>query len=408
MNDEELWERIHQLLYDLRDNYALVSFSEKWLEENDVNPLVMQNLNRIVHGAISHLHYEADFEIWSDEEERKKKTGITYKAIENALKNPSLERLNLEWGSLEGLDFRPLMQLENLKHIQISNITPLTGLSNLLSNTPNLEKLSIIGAGPFSTALLNEIASLGSLRDLYIPYCSGFEETSLAPLGSCTTLERITLDSLKMTSIDLKFTSGLANLEKISLEKNEITVCDLGPLAHNMNLRELSLDDNKIESLDLTPLSSCRRFSILRLMSNKLKELDLTPLAQCDMTELVVTGNRLQRIDLEPLVECSNLKTLLLFENRLDDIDLWPLSKCKNLTYLNLSYNQLRSVDLTPLFHCIALKQLRIRENRLTEVDLSPLVEGKELKELHLQGNKIKDLDTSPLKGIRHYIDIRW
>ncbi|MFX0054746.1 MAG: leucine-rich repeat domain-containing protein [Candidatus Hermodarchaeota archaeon] len=414
MSDDELWERIHQLLYDLTSNYsALVSFSEKWIEENNIHPLVMQNLNRIVSGAIDHLHYEADFEVWRDDEERKKEernkqTEITYKAIEKALKDPSLEELRLEKGSLEGLDFSPLKQLENLKHVEISSVTPLTGISDLLSNTPNIEKLNIIDSGPFSIDSLKEIASLGSLRDLFIAYYSGFGETSLAPLGSCTTLKKLTLQGLELTNIDLGFTVKLANLEKICLDRNKLTGCDLGPLSQNKSLRELSIERNELESLDLTPLSSCKNFNILSLSNNKLKEIDLAPLAHCDMTELDILGNQLQRVDLTPLAECPNLETVLLFRNRLEDIDLWPLSSCKKLTYLNLSKNLLRSIDLTPLFRCKALRKLSIKENRLTTVDLSPLLECKKLKELYLEGNKIKDLDTSPLKGLPQYIDIKW
>lgn len=415
MSDEELWERIHQLLYDLTSNYsALVSFSEKWIEENNIHPLVMQNLNRIVSGAIDHLHYEGNFEVWRDEEERKKEerkkqTEITYKAIERALKDPSLEKLRLEEGSLDGLDFSPLKQLANLKHVEISSVTPLTGISDLLSNIPNIEELSIFGSGPFSANSLKGIASLGSLRGLFIEYYSGFGKTSLAPLGSCTTLKKLTLKGLELTNIDLGLTVRMANLEKICLDRNKLTGCDLGPLSQNKSLRELSIDWNELESLDLTPLSSCKNLNILRLSDNRLKEIDLAPLAHCDMTKLVIYGNQLQRVDLTPLTECPNLETVLLFRNRLEDIDLWPLSKCKNLTYLNISDNRLRSVDLTPLFHCKALRQLGIDENRLTEVDLSPLVECKELKQLYLQGNKIKDLDTSPLNGPRRYrLDIRW
>jgi Leucine-rich repeat (LRR) protein len=309
---------------------------------------------------------------------------INNESIERVSKNPQLEKLILRRGSLAGLDFSPLRQLKNLKSIQLTNFTPLTAFPDLLSNTPNLEKLVIGDAGPFSTDLLRVIASLGSLLDLFIQYSSGFEETSLMPLGSCTTLERITLDGLEKTSIDFEFTARLTNLEKISVDRNEITDCDLEPLAQNKMLRELSLRGNEIEALDLTPLSSCRRFNILDLMKNRLKEIDLTPLAQCDITEFSAPRNQLQRVDLAPLAECANLEEILLFDNKIDDIDLSPLSKCKNLTFIDLSDNRLRSIDLTPLSGCHKLKTLKLYDNPIRGLDTSPIDSLESLTDLQL------------------------
>lgn len=298
---------------------------------------------------------------------------ISNRVIERVSENQSLEKLFFRRCSLEGIDFSPLRKLKRLKFIQLTLFTPITALPDLLRNTPDIETLNISDAGPFSTALMRKITSLDSLRNLFISYCTGFGETSLLPLDSCTTLDRLSLIGLEMTSTDLEFVTTLTNLAKLDLGNNRLAGCDLRPLAQNRRLRELLLDQNRIEALDLTPLSSCKKLNTLDLLSNRLREIDLTPLAQCDITRFIAARNQLQQVDLAPLGECTNLEGLMLFDNRLERIDLSPLTTCKNLVHIDLSDNRLRTIDLTPLSGCHRLETLRLEDNPIRELDTSPV-----------------------------------
>ncbi|MFW9816967.1 MAG: hypothetical protein ACFFEW_13635, partial [Candidatus Thorarchaeota archaeon] len=53
---------------------------------------------------------------------------IDNRSIQRISKNPHLENLTLRGESMEGLDFSPLRQLENLKHLYLRDFTPLTAL----------------------------------------------------------------------------------------------------------------------------------------------------------------------------------------------------------------------------------------------------------------------------------------
>ena len=168
------------------------------------------------------------------------------------------ENMNIK--SLDGIQFCVNLRCLYLQGNQISDISPLRGLTEL-------------------TEL--------DLRSNYIH--------NLEPLSLLTNLKILALEDNRIS--DLVPLSSLTNLEKLYLSKNEIT--NIAPLKELIGLRLLTLEDNKVS--DLTPLSSLVNLEKLYLSRNEIR--DISPLYSLPRLKLVtLSGNPL---DL-PLEECTS------------------------------------------------------------------------------------------------------
>jgi len=246
-----------------------------------------------------------------------------------------------------------------LSYNNISDITPLTGLTNL------------------------EVLSLG-----------GNNISDLSPLAGLTNLTRLDLWSNNIS--DLSPLAGLTNLTELWLYENNIS--DITPLAGLTNLTELWLYENNIS--DITPLAGLTNLTGLYLDRNNIS--DLSPLA--GLTNLEVLGLWSNNItDISPLAGLTNLTKLYLRDNNISDLS--PLAGLTNLTELYLNGNNIS--DLSPLAGLTNLEWLDLREtNNIT--DFSPLHGLTNLTMLRLYENNINESQKAMLEEALPNTAITW
>lgn len=131
--------------------------------------------------------------------------------------------------------------------------------------------------------------------------CHKMKIESAGELRHFTSLERLSLFSNQLTSVDLR---GLSKLTSLNIANNKLSELHIAGLAQ---LQTLYLFRNKLEHLDLTGLSGIKK---VRLMQNKLIQLDITPLV--------------------------SLEEGHFFDNQLEDLQITGLAK---LTFLDVKQN---------------------------------------------------------------------
>lgn len=118
---------------------------------------------------------------------------------------------------------------------QISDLTPLSGLCNLVA-------LDLQG---------NEVSDLNPLAGLTRLEHLGLHDnniTSISPLADLTNMRCLGLPDNQIP--DISAVSGMANLVILGLSNNDVT--DITPLTDLIKLRTLGLSDNRIS--DISPL----------------------------------------------------------------------------------------------------------------------------------------------------------
>jgi hypothetical protein len=117
----------------------------------------------------------------------------------------------------------------DLRDLQISDLTPLKGLTNLETLWLRNNKIS-------------DLSPLKGLTNLEALWLGGNQITDVSPLKELTNLKVLRLGGNQIT--DVSPFKGLTNLRVLVLTKNKIS--DLSPLKGLMNLKELWLGGNPI------------------------------------------------------------------------------------------------------------------------------------------------------------------
>ncbi|MBD3159370.1 MAG: leucine-rich repeat protein [Candidatus Lokiarchaeota archaeon] len=207
-----------------------------------------------------------------------------------------------------------------------------------------------------------------------------------------------TLRVKQLSGGNLSKVEELNELERVQMEDVGLTSIDLSYFEECEKLEWLKLSGNKLTSVDLEPLSSLSNLSVLEFADNDLTDIDLSPLSGTNIRTLVLSGNSLSEIDLSPLSE-TPVKHLILSRNNLNSIDLSSLSKCP-ITILDLNHNILKSIDLSVLQRH-ELEQLYLGSNNLTSINWSHLENQEELQELDLSGNQIESFELGHMAKFR-------
>ena len=164
------------------------------------------------------------------------------------------------WGKVYDLVSRAIML--NLVNREISDLSPLSGLTNL-------EELLL------SYNNISDLSPLSGLHSLRLLFLENNLISDLSPLRS------------------------LKNLKTLDLGYNQIE--DLSPLTGSTNLQSLELQRNQISNLN--PLSGLTRISTLNLKNNRIS--DLSPLSGFSRLLLYLEGNNIS--DPTPLIDIPDL-----------------------------------------------------------------------------------------------------
>jgi Leucine-rich repeat (LRR) protein len=188
--------------------------------------------------------------------------------------------------NLIGLEYCVNLQERlDLRDNNISDISPLTGLTNL-------QHLIIWGNN------ISDISPLAGLTNLIVLNMVTNNISDISPLAGLTNLIVLKLEQNNINDITLL--ANLTNLEVLWLSRNNIS--DLSPLAGLTNLQELELHQNNIS--DITLLANLTNLEVLKLQQNNIS--DISPLAGLtNLQYLVLWGNNIS--DISPLVANSGL-----------------------------------------------------------------------------------------------------
>jgi internalin A len=340
--------------------------------------------------------------------------------------NESFALLDLE-------KFTYLTRLD-LSGTQISDLTPIAGLTNL-------EVLNMGTAWRHNNEedFLVDVTPLGGLKNLKELYLSGQQISDLTPLANLTNLESLNLSRqlesyedehghLRNNNIltDITPLAGLTNLRSLDLSENQIS--DLTPLANLTNLESLDLREQRMiyednwgssrnDTLlsDITPLRGLTNLIDLDLRENRIS--DVTPLSNLINLESLKLDRQWETVyeerwgrrentlsDIAPLAGLISLKELFLNENRI--IDITSLSGLTSLESLYLREQWEFSADgrerlsilsdITPLVGLTSLEYLDLFSNKISA--LPPLDRLTNLIGLNLSRNVI--FDIAPLRSL--------
>ncbi|MCY4258715.1 MAG: leucine-rich repeat domain-containing protein, partial [Rhodobacteraceae bacterium] len=274
--------------------------------------------------------------------------------------------------SLAGLEQAAGLKRLELARNQVTDISPLAGLTNL-SWALHLDANAIADISPLQGMV--HLPELNLASNLI---------ADLAPLAGLTAeLESLRLDNNAIS--DLSPLAGLTALDLLGLNNNQIA--EISPLAGLIHMETLELSDNQIA--DISSLARLTELESLYLDGNKVAD----PSALANLTylqRLRLDGNLIS--DLTPLTGLTHLYELRLQSNAI--ADLAPLAMLSDLQILDLGSN--RIADIAPLANLTLLTELRLGRNRIE--DLSPLADLDGLCQLHLNNNRI--MDVSPLAGL--------
>ncbi|MDE0327048.1 MAG: leucine-rich repeat domain-containing protein [Candidatus Poribacteria bacterium] len=283
----------------------------------------------------------------------------------------SLEAIGSGIRNLTGLEFATNLTKLHLGLNEISDLSPLKGLKNLIELDLHRNRK------------ISDVSPLKNLTNLRHLSLRGNIISDLSPLKDLATLTFLHIGYNNIS--DLSALKDLTTLTFLNLDDNRIS--DLSPLKDLPNLTELHLDDNNIS--DTTPLKDLTTLTFLNINDNRIS--DLSPLTNLtDLTSINLHGNDISDVSL--LKDLINLRVLRLHENQISDLS--ALRDLTNLRVLTLHDNQIS--DLSALKDLTNLTKLDLHRNKISDVSsLKGLIN---LTILDLSDNQISDF--SPLVGL--------
>ena len=223
---------------------------------------------------------------------------------------------------LTGLQFATSLIRLELDNSRVSDLSPLTGLTNL-----------------------DFVEVHGDLSDL-------------SPLAGSINLRRLDIAGTNIS--DLSTLEGLTNLKELVIA--DTNVSDLSPVARLISLEFLAFSNDTIS--DISGLAGLSNLTFIHTWGNPFSDLSpLTGLTKLD--RLDICGAKLS--DLSPLASLTSLKELYLRGNGISDIS--PLAGLTGLNRLSLEHNDIS--DISPLAGLTNLKWLAVNQNEIS--DFSPL-----------------------------------
>ncbi|EFO25703.1 leucine Rich Repeat family protein [Loa loa] len=279
-----------------------------------------------------------------------------------------LESLFLQSNQLNQFPITTLGNIKRLRYLLLDD-NPITILPDyFLRSLQFLQRLSLTRTKlQHITNRTFSSHSAPNLRSLNLAF-GHINYISTGAFNNMDSLEQLTLNNNKLTSIQTLTFSSLRNLRQLSLAGNAISMTTERSISDIPTLENLSLARNRLQQLNKATFVNLNNLEQLDLSYNQLRTFDFTFLAQ----------------------SLVNIKHLDLSHNRIITIDLH--SAKRTLTYLNLAYNQLQSIGKNLLYDFGQLKVLKLDHNELIEVQSNAFAMCKWLTELNLSHNHLRIL----------------
>jgi cysteine-rich repeat protein len=297
--------------------------------------------------------------------------------------------------SIAGAENLTSLQNLDLNYNPVTNLNPLSGLTNLL----NVKINNVAG-------LISSLAPLAASTGLTSIEATGNPDiTDISVLADLTSLTKVTLGVTGIDDADLADLAGLTGLTYLELSGDGLT--DISDLSGMTSMENLILSNNNLDDSDISILSGMTSMEILSIDSNS-NITNLSPLS--GMTGLIRLFAGFNNInDISDLSGITSMESLILNNNDIDDIS--DLSLLTNITWLRLNNNNITDIsalsgmtmmggelnlsyntitDISALSGMTGLQYAFLNNNTIS--DLSPLADMDNLVQLYLNDNNISDL----------------
>ena len=326
------------------------------------------------------LHLTADPSYVSDNEAGRSYLTLSYLSEADwagicsltGLKKLSLVGFDLS--SLEGLEQLTALQVLDVSHNDLTDLSPLAELS--------LNELY---------AADNQLTAAPSMETLVYLDLSGNDLTELGPLARDYRLSSLNVGSNQI--LDLAPLAELTSLRSLNISGNGLT--NISPIYGLKNLKTVALDGNTLTNGQLiTLLSRCPGCALDVEVLTEIPEEVVIGARTYDTraTSLDLESKSLKDEELANLKYMVNLRSLKMAGNEITDLSV--ISRLYSLTYLDVGHNRL--TDLSCLSGLTNLETLLVSSNQIT--DLSPVSHLSHLVNLSAGNNPISDL--SPLSDM--------
>jgi len=212
--------------------------------------------------------------------------------------------------------------------VRYVNLSKLSGLKKLYLENCDINDLAV-----------NEIATLGELHELHLPYCNFLgnvmENLRLNKLKSLTILD---LDSTGIGKTEISAMNLPASLHEVDVSSNELNDNAVTVLANLPNLKRLVLYENPITDQSIQLIEELKNLETLDLSFTKVTGPVLSRLSKLKrLRELMVEGIGLDDDSISNLTALSHLNTLDISDNPTTDTAMGKLSVMKNLHTLYIT-----------------------------------------------------------------------
>lgn len=262
--------------------------------------------------------------------------------------------------------------------LSTSSINNLSGLENFANlSTLNLSKNMITVASPLMQ--LNRLESLDMTENTV-------NTEILTTLSNLTTLQELNMTNTKMNGDQLEYFKNLTNLKTLKLSSNNISA--IGKISNltNLNVLDISVNTSFTDFLQLT--------SFVNLIELNVSGTGITTFSGSEEGKGIEKLEKLEKLyasDIKGIITSDGIKSIYSV-NYNDDINEAYL---KNLKFLNLSSMGTNGnrpyVDLYNFANLTSLEELHLASNEINTIyGISDLVN---LKVLDLRDNEIYNID---------------
>ena len=235
---------------------------------------------------------------------------------------PSGERVR----SLEGLQHAVSLHTLTLRHGDVSDLSPLSGLERL-------------GWLDLSFNLIADVSPLVGMPSLRSVVLGGNAIADISPLAGMNQLEWLELNLNYLDDASLEWLGGLTGLHRLNLSNQQGAITDIAPLADLRRLEHLELSDNP-RLYDIGTVSNFPELRLLRLSRTPVS--DISALNQLTrLSTLSLSGTRVK--DLDALTGLPGLSALDFAYNGVSDMAMF--SELRPLSWLNVTYNQISNIS---------------------------------------------------------------
>ncbi|PFH36865.1 leucine-rich repeat protein LRR1 [Besnoitia besnoiti] len=274
---------------------------------------------------VTYLRLGVELEIHPTDEALNFQTSRIHK-IENLDRCPHLKTLALNANDIEKIEnLQVVPELQELELYQnrvrkIENLSMLKGLTlldlsfNKIRKVENLDRLVNLVKLYLSSNRIEVIEGLETLTKLELLELGSNRIRKIAGIAALKDLKELWLGKNKITEMKLP---SLLKLQRLSIQSNRLTAWDASLFANCPNLEELYLSHNRLSGAVPEAIGQLKKLKILDLAANAVD--DIRALAQLEgLEELWMNDNAIASLEaVKDLKPVAALRTLYLEGNPL-------------------------------------------------------------------------------------------